>query len=528
MKEWVRKYRKRSVEFYRDLSPPQRLSLGALGVTVVIALALLVAWGMSDDMVPVFYATEKDSELSIEQRGRIETKLQDLKIQYQYRNGILHVPAGEKERIVAALYAEPGVLPSSEKVWDWIWEPDWTGTEARTKRKVTISLERKLARMIGSFDNVRDAEVQVAPGDENRTFRDENPARASVLVRLADEDHQLSKQQVTAISQMLSGSMQDLNPADVQISDTQGRHYKVPDPKEYSAQDFLEIQAAFDEYYTAAARKALGPLGEVAYVTASIELDPTSSVREVLKVPKGQATITVKRHERDRTARVEGPEEPGVETNDEKNLSETGPSIETESESEEEIAYVNDETHEKTIIPPNAIKSKRLVVYLPYELAIRNPSGEMPTEEAAKEANRQAATDKYKAALATIASLKPEEIHVDILAYPEEKPIPEASAGEYARFMIEEHGGKIFLGLLALIAVVVVMRALGKAVPPTPEQEVVVEEEEVDKNLEALMRSRTPGRFDPRTQVIRDKIQDIIDENPRGVSAMLRQWSRKE
>lgn len=528
MKELIKKYRKRSLEFYRDLSPPQRLSLGALGVTVVIALALLVAWGMSDDMVPVFYATEKDSELSIEQRGRIETKLQDLKIQYQYRNGILHVPAGEKERIVAALYAEPGVLPSSEKVWDWIWEPDWTGTEQRTKRKVNISLERKLARMIGSFDNIRDAEVQIAPGDENRTFEGEDPARASVLVRLADADSALTKQQIVAISQMIAGSMQDLDPAAVQISDTQGRHYKVPDPKEYSAQDFLEIQSAFDQYYTELARKALGPVGEKSYVTTSIELDPSSVIREVTKVPKGQATLTVERRERTRDAKAEPPDDPGVDTNVENEMSSPGPLNESESESYELITYVNDTTHEKITIPPNAIKSKRIVVYIPYEHAVQNPSGEMPSEVAVQEANRQAAIDRYKTALATIGNLKPEEIHVDIQAFPKEMPIPGTTAGEYARFVIEEHGGKIFLGLLAFAAVVVVTRALAKAVPPSPEEEVPIEEEEVDKNLEALMRSRTPGRFDPRTQVIRDKIQDIIDENPRGVSAMLRQWSRKE
>ena len=135
---------------------------------------------------------------------------------------------------------------------------------------------------------------------------------------------------------------------------------------------------------------------------------------------------------------------------------------------------------------------------------------------------------RYSNALKTIHSLQDAEVYIDILTFPEEEAFPEAGIADLSLWILEEHGGEIFLGLLSLAALIVVARAIAKATPPSAEEEVVIEEEEVDERLAALMKAGTPGRFDPRTQVLRDKIQDIIDENPRGVSAMLRQWVRKE
>lgn len=524
--DFLKNYWMKAVTAFKGLTVPQRLSIGALAATVAVALVLLAVWGGTDDMVPVFF--HGYDKVDSEQAGRIEAKLAEMGIRYEYRNGILHVPAAEKERVIAALYAEPGVLPGTDDVWSWIWEPDWTGTEQRTKRKVTISLERKLERMIGSFEQVRDAKVQIAPGDENRTFAEEKPARASVLLVLK-EDRQLSQNQVTAVAQMLAGAVMDLSPADVQISDTNGRYYKVPDPEEFGtiASDQLDLKKHWDEYTVEQARGALGPLGKVAYVTASVTLDMTKSEKESHTVPKGEPPATTRTRERESKTGATGPEEPGVVTNTEKALA-AGSETTEESESESEESRDTSFTNEITQTPPGRVTASRVVVYLPYEEAVKSPSGETPSDDTAKEANRQAAIDRYKLALATLTTGAPTDIHVDIVQFPPPPEYPQPTMTDWARYLLEDHGGKIFLGVAALAALVFVGRAMKRSIPPAPEEVVPVEEERMDKNLEALMRARTPGRFDPRTQVVRDKIQDIIDENPRGVSAMLRQWVKKE
>ncbi|MBI4612362.1 MAG: hypothetical protein HY720_02020 [Planctomycetes bacterium] len=524
--EFLKKYWMRAVTAFKGLTVPQRLSIGALAATVTVALVLLAVWGASDDMVPVFF--HGYDKVDAEQAGRIEAKLAEMGIRYEYRNGILHVPAAEKERVIAALYAEPGVLPGTDDVWSWIWEPDWTGTEQRTKRKVTISLERKLERMIGSFEQVRDAKVQIAPGDENRTFAEEKPARASVLLVLK-EDRQLSQNQVTAVAQMLAGAVQDLSPADVQISDTNGRYYKVSDPEEFGtiAADHLDLKKKWDEYTVEQARGALGPLGKVAYVTASVTLDMTRSNEASHTLPTGGRPASERTREETRKTGATGPEEPGVVTNTEKALA-AGSETTEETISEGETTSDQSYTDKRTETPPGRVTSSRVVVYLPYEEAVKSPSGETPSDETVREANRQAAINQYKTALGTLTAGAQTDIHVDIVRFPPAPEYPQPTMADWARYLLEDHGGKLFLGVVALAALIFVGRAMKRSIPPAPEEVVPVEEERIDKNLDALMRARTPGRFDPRTQVVRDKIQDIIDENPRGVAAMLRQWVKKE
>ena len=524
--DFFKKYQNMAVEFWQNATASQRLSFGALGVTVLIALVLLASWGSTEDLEPVFYSGH--SSVDVAHRSKIEAKLTELGVQYEYRNGILHVPSGEKERVVAAFYAAPGTLPDTEDVWGWIWEPDWTGTEQRTRRKVNISLGRKLQRMIGSFNNVRKAEVQVAPADENRTFREENPARAAVLLHL-DGDIQLSKHQVLAISQMLTGAVQDLAPTDVQISDANGRYYEVPDREEYGAHasDQLEMKQQWDEYYTDLVRGALGPLGQRAYVEASVTLDMTKSQRTTRTVPKGLVKETERSREEERTMKVEGPEQPGVVTNVERELT-TGPESTEETISELETTFDHDEMVLTEDLPRGKVLTRRVVVYLPYSEAIKSVSGEAPEDEPTRQANAQATKQRYQTALATIAELGAGDVQVEVISFPEPKAFPEPGVWDQARFTMEEDGGKYFLGLLTVAALFLVTRSLKRAIPPPVEEDDLDLDEEIDENLAALMRASVPGRFEPRIQIIRDKIQDIIEENPSGASAMLNQWVKKD
>ncbi|MDP7036150.1 MAG: hypothetical protein QF752_16845 [Planctomycetota bacterium] len=495
------------VELWDEMSRPQRLSLGALTATLVVSMSMLVAWGLQSDLVPVFYAGY--TEIDAESRGRIEAKLKEMQIPFQYQNGILHVPTQNKESVVAAFYAEPGVLPDSSDLWNWIWEPDWTGTERKTQMKWTVSLQRKLQRMIGTYGIIRSSYVQITPGDVNRVFKDEKPAKASVVVKLRSGTKSLQKRHILAISQMVASAVRGLDPTAISITDTNGTPYRVPDAGEYGSMPIeqLEIKERFDQYYAMRAREALGPAGERAYVTANIEINMNRLKRRTERVPDDKLKVSGRTRETER--KVSGPDRPTVGTR--VNTDVPGPSAggesSEESTSEDEFSMVYTKIFEDEVVPPGKVTSKTIVAYIPEEFKTR-------------------LTD-YQGAISTQLKLKPTEFKVIAHPFPKPPSIPEPTLQERLIEGAMDNMSEIALGFFAFIALIFLARSLKKSIPQAPE-DLAMGAEALEAQLEELARTKAPSPMDQRGLELRAKVQNIIEDNPQGVALLLKNWGKEE
>lgn len=98
-----------------------------------------------------------------------------------------------------------------------------TNSERATAERIAI--EQKLAAVIRWFPNVRDAQVQIEPGDQQTyVYQNVSPASAWVTVEM-DQGTMLTDGQASAIRKMVAHSAARLDVSNVTLNDTAGNEY---------------------------------------------------------------------------------------------------------------------------------------------------------------------------------------------------------------------------------------------------------------------------------------------------------------
>jgi flagellar M-ring protein FliF len=101
---------------------------------------------------------------------------------------------------------------------------DLTASREEKRIKLIRSQQGELARLIKKIDPIEDAAVSIAIPEQTLFKSDEKPISASVQVTLP-VGSMLNRNQVRAISNLMVGSIQGLEPSRLAISDTNGNTY---------------------------------------------------------------------------------------------------------------------------------------------------------------------------------------------------------------------------------------------------------------------------------------------------------------
>lgn len=221
------------------------------------------------------------TELSDAERAHVTAALDKAAIRYSIDNQTGAITVGEddlyKARMVAA---SDGALATPETGQQMIDKLPMGASRTVEGERLAAARERELELTVMQIDGVEAVRVHLAQPEKSAFVRDTVPPTASVMVRLA-RGRQLSASQVTAIINLVAGSVAGLSVDAVKVIDQQGH---LLSGAHGGDADRLELQARLEDKLRAQVEALLAPmLGQGNFsseIQVELDLDQQTSARE--------------------------------------------------------------------------------------------------------------------------------------------------------------------------------------------------------------------------------------------------------
>jgi len=204
------------------LSAKQLLGLAAVFVAVVAVVVTSAYWMSQPDYA--LLVGDMDGETA----ASVVTRLKEAKVSYQLGDGGRSVSVPVEKLDELRLQFASGGLPSAGRLGFEIFDrPAFGTTEFLEHVNYRRALEGELARTIGTLAEVASARVHIAMAKDSLFLDREQPAKASVVLRLK-ANRPLAANTVKGIAGLVSASVESLRPESVTILDTFGRFLSRP------------------------------------------------------------------------------------------------------------------------------------------------------------------------------------------------------------------------------------------------------------------------------------------------------------
>jgi len=280
------------INIYNKLTLQQKMVIGgAVGATMVL-LGILLFFLNQPNYTSLY------SNLSQEDASKVIDQLTAQKVPYEITdNGkTIRVP---KEKVYEERITLAGKgIPSSGIVGYEIFDKSTMGmSDFMQKLNYQRALEGELTKSIMEVDGVEGARVHIVI-PEKSVFKDEQKLpTAAVVLKLKNSDA-ISKGNIAAIANLVSSSVEGLQPGKVTIVDTRGKLLSKDDdgdPLAVSSAKQYEIKKSVENYL---AQKAQGMLDNVlGYGNAIVEVNADLNFDQVEKTmesydPNSQVAVS--------------------------------------------------------------------------------------------------------------------------------------------------------------------------------------------------------------------------------------------
>jgi flagellar M-ring protein FliF len=204
------------------LTTAQRLSLAGAFVAVLAIVGGSAYWMQQQDYTLLF------ADMDAEAAGQVVTRLKKDKVPYVLDGGgrAIRVPASKVDELRLE-FASDG-LPSSGRIGFEIFDRTAFGaTEFLEQVNYRRALEGEIARTISTLSEVSSARVHIAMARPSLFASREQPAKASVVLKLR-ANRPLGGSTVQGITNLVASSVEGLRPESVVIMDSFGRPLAKP------------------------------------------------------------------------------------------------------------------------------------------------------------------------------------------------------------------------------------------------------------------------------------------------------------
>ena len=271
---------------------------GQRGVIVVAILGLLLGvyalsrWAAPPTWTPLY------SGLSAQDTSKIVDQLQADGVKYQLSNGgnTILVPQAQVYDLRVSLQGKnlPGSTSDGYSILD---SQGMTATDLQQNTALKRATEAELVKTLEAMDGVQGARVQLAIPEKSVFTTEQDKAKATVTLMLGT-GVEFSDEQVSAVTQIVSGAVPGLAPDDVNVNDTQGHVLSAPGLGSAGGNRVAnrndEQTAQYESRLGGAVQKmldsVLGPGKAVVRVNAQLNFDTkdTTSERYVQESPSLQ------------------------------------------------------------------------------------------------------------------------------------------------------------------------------------------------------------------------------------------------
>src|SRR5215471_13268722 len=223
-----------------NLSLRQQITMGLVVVAAGAALYSLVQWKKEADFKPLF------TGLAPEDGAGIVQKLKESGVEYRLPEGggAVLVPSSRLADLRLTMAAAG--LPKTGRIGFELFDKMNLGaTEFTEHINYRRALEGEIERTIGTLAEIDQARVHLTFPKESVFLESQQPAKASVLVRLKPGAH-LAPQNVVAINHLVASAVEGLSPDAVSLLDMNGN--LLSRPKATGPLDGSEPSAAALDY----------------------------------------------------------------------------------------------------------------------------------------------------------------------------------------------------------------------------------------------------------------------------------------
>lgn len=256
--------------------PPVRRALPWFAGVSAAGLTALLWMAMAPAPQRILYSDLSDSE-----RAEVVAALDKAAIAYTIDNATGAVTVGEndlyKARMVAA---SDGALATPETGAEMLDKLPMGASRTLEGTRLLAARERELELTVMQIDGVEAVRVHLAEPEKSVFVRDNAAPTASVMVKLA-RGRQLADSQVSAIVNLVAGSVPSLSVDAVKVIDQHGRLLSSAKPGET---DRLDLQSRLEEKLRSQVSQLLTPmLGEGNFsseIQVDLDMDQLTSARE--------------------------------------------------------------------------------------------------------------------------------------------------------------------------------------------------------------------------------------------------------
>ena len=531
MPEQVQKIINQVLEWWKKFSTKQKILLGSIVATIILALVILTVVVGKPKMVTLIECA------STSEAGEVKELLDsDGSISYEMSQDGLIFYVKQEDEATASILLGQNDIPSAGFGIESVFEDGFSATEADKTKRYKLYLEEHFAEQLKTLSNVENASVTLdIPNDDGTILAREMDSYAAVILTLSAE---MSEEQAAGIAKYIATQLGNDDTDNVLILDAESNVLFSggdSDTAMGTASSQLTLRSKTENMIKSEVKDVLVGSGlyDHAEVAAKLDMD-FDAYRETERqysAPEGQTNGMIGEQSVYESNSVGGSAAtPGTDSNDD-----TSYVIEDENYTESSISdtttkYQNNEkVTDRTSAMGKidytnssiAIVLKDYVIYDEDTLRASGALENMTFDEyiaANSEPVQKDVTEDRYTMIANATGFPVENI--SIIAYDE--PIFQYSTGE-----------RTISDYLQLILAVVILLLLGYVVfrSTRKEQEAEVEEE---LSVESLLESTKENQdqledigYNEKSET-RILIEKFIAENPEAAASLLRNWLNEE
>ena len=496
---------------WRGLNVQTRILLGTIVFALILGLIFLANWA-GKPQYAVLYSGLEQREAS-----NVVDWLQENNIDYRLEasGSTILVPQSEKFDLRLSIAGE-GLTPQGGSVGFEIFDETRLGMTDQERRIQYIrAVSGEMERSIALIDGVQKAKVKISLPKESLFSEQEKPATSSVVLKLSP-GFRLRESNVTAITQLLAGGIEGLNPENVTVVDTSGRIYTDSYGEDQFSQfsnKQLEFQHTIERKMTRKVESLLtrvfGPDNYAVTVTADINFDK-KEIQDIIYTPVvGDEGIV--RSEQTYEEEYEGGSGdqatgvPGAESNIPQ-YQETGSNNESNFAKEEStVNYEINERHIQQIVTDNGIEKLSVSVIV--------------NRQEFSEEERQQFTDIISSAIGYNQE-RGDQITVTGMAFDnslEDMMAETQNEGVLTQRQLFMYG---LVGLLLLVGGFIIYRRRKQA-----EERAGIDitvGDEAQQEMAATRPELSPE--EQARQELREEISELVSKRPEDVAQLLKSW----
>ena len=270
--------------FWSELPRKQKLAIAGVLAGSLIALISIAYWANQPEYALLF------RNLAPDKANKIVEILKQERIPYELREEgtAIYVPKKHVYELRLRLASE-GLVTDGIVGYELFDKTTLGGmTDFVQKLNLKRALEGELARTINSIDQVEYSRVHLVLPERSAFQQTQTQPTASVVLQLK-RGTRLSPAQIQGITALVAGAVEGLEPANVNIVDTQGNMLSDPEAADenlMASASQLRIQQELEDHLTSKAQsmldQVLGPHNAIVRVSATLDFTHLLTQQEII------------------------------------------------------------------------------------------------------------------------------------------------------------------------------------------------------------------------------------------------------